>query len=369
MELRSHRLALCFSLSFAVGCAGGDEETIPTTDSNVADSAVTDTRADTSPLPDTNAETVAETRDDTAVDDTTTDSADGSDVTDAIDAADATDASDSTDASDATDAADASDAFDATDATDAADSAPDVTDTADTSDTADASDTADSSDSGAVLPCPTSTTSLELCITFASVTGSTVNDGSGKARNGTLSGGATIVDGGKFGKAVEVTTGASVLFGKVIPLTGALTVEVWAKPNGTQASWATLVSKWESSGGYWLGGSSPAGGYEWWIGGTFASKSTALVADTWQHVAGSWNPSTKKILLYVNGVEAGTADWTDTALPTDGSSVDLELAGSSFGGEFKGLLDELRIFSVVRTQAEICTDAGGTATSGGGCTL
>jgi len=100
----------------------------------------------------------------------------------------------------------------------------------------------------------------------------------------------------------------------------------------------------------------PAGTY-----GAGNDKSVTWTAslDTWYHVAVTWKASTKTVKFYVDGAQQG-ADQTTT----DGSIYDstrrvvigAERSDTTPKSFFDGLMDEIRIWNVVRTTTEIANN-------------
>ena len=87
-----------------------------------------------------------------------------------------------------------------------------------------------------------------------------------------------------------------------------------------------------------------------------SSDSTSWAADVWHHVAASWDQSTGRIDLYINGSlqsMSGDLSYTGTTLrPGELFTVGANATG---GSPFPGLIDELAVFNRALTAEEIGT--------------
>jgi len=87
--------------------------------------------------------------------------------------------------------------------------------------------------------------------------------------------------------------------------------------------------------------------YDYWA----VSDAVRLLENTWYHVAVTYNSSTNEIILYKNGMQvdaAITEPYAETNLFVGSYNY-----GLHFGVGWAGLIDEVRIWNVVRTPAEI----------------
>ncbi|MBY0373616.1 MAG: DUF1929 domain-containing protein, partial [Bryobacteraceae bacterium] len=186
--------------------------------------------------------------------------------------------------------------------------------------------------------------------------GTILNDVSGRGNHGTAPA-AGWTTSGRYGGALSLN-GTRVLVPDAdsLDLTNSLTVEAWVYPTGT-SNWQTVVMKESSNGlAYALYGRVNAarpGAYVNVAGvDRGASSGTALPANTWSHVAMTYNGSS--IVLFVNGVARTTLNAAGAAPVTGGA---LSIGGNSVWGEFfNGRIDEIRIYNRVLTAAQIQVD-------------
>ena len=193
---------------------------------------------------------------------------------------------------------------------------------------------------------------------FDEGSGTSVSDSSGNGNTGTVSG-ATWVSSGKFGKAlsfngssalVSVPDAASLHFGS------AVTLEAWVDPSAVSAAWRDVIYK--GSDAVYLESSStgtgnaPAGGGTFGGQDEFAGGSSALAANTWSYLAETYDGST--IRLYVNGTQVGSLAASGAVLS---STSPLQIGGDSlFGQYFSGLIDDVRVYNVALSPAQVQSD-------------
>ncbi len=137
-----------------------------------------------------------------------------------------------------------------------------------------------------------------------------------------------------------------------LDLTGSYTLECWIRPYGFN-SLAGLISKYHSnnSNGYLLrlSGASPFTGLD------FDGRSTGngiLRQDVWHHIAAVNQNGTRR--LYVNGVEVQLV--SGSAINVQPNTDDLMLGVDYYPASpryFDGSMDEVRLWNVARSQAEI----------------
>ncbi|MGB3016836.1 MAG: LamG-like jellyroll fold domain-containing protein [Ignavibacteria bacterium] len=133
-------------------------------------------------------------------------------------------------------------------------------------------------------------------------------------------------------------------------ITGSFTVEMWITPNAS-GSTAILLQKraGTNSSGYTLllNAGKPAIRTN---NTTRLTGKTVLPANTWTHVAGTYNSSTNLFSIFLNGV-LDTSSTVTSALPLTNS--DSVLIGTGFNGPFNGKMDEVRIWNRALSSNEI----------------
>jgi chitodextrinase len=190
---------------------------------------------------------------------------------------------------------------------------------------------------------------------FSEGTGTTAGDASGYGNTGTVSN-TTWTTSGKYGSALVFNgTSARVTIphSASLALTTGMTLEAWVYPTNVSAAWRDVIMK--GSDEYYLEASSsqgpPATGGKPNIGGSLIG-SAALPANTWSHLAGTYDGTTLR--LYVNGVQVASRAQTGSIATTTNP---LQIGGDSFFGQyFQGTIDEVRIYNRVLTSTEIQND-------------
>ncbi|WP_254173084.1 LamG domain-containing protein [Planktothrix pseudagardhii] len=95
-------------------------------------------------------------------------------------------------------------------------------------------------------------------------------------------------------------------------------------------------------------------------GSNNAEVNNSLPKNVWIHLAGTYDPATKRQLFYINGklVKSYTSSYKPEP-PESANIYNLLRLGtgiidrSGFGGNFKGYIDEVRIWNIVRTEQQI----------------
>jgi uncharacterized protein DUF4038/concanavalin A-like lectin/glucanase superfamily protein/collagenase-like protein with putative collagen-binding domain len=136
-----------------------------------------------------------------------------------------------------------------------------------------------------------------------------------------------------------------------------MTLEAWVKPSAVSAAWRDVVYKPDDS--YFLeatstqGGAPAAGGV--FTGGDGSAKvfgTAPLSTDTWAYLAATYDGS--ELRLYINADEVARVPENGTI---KSSAKPLQIGGDDIYGQyFQGLVDEVRVYGVARTAAEIHAD-------------
>ncbi len=207
------------------------------------------------------------------------------------------------------------------------------------------------------VPARGQTAGLVAAYGFNEVSGTTAIDASGNGNNGTISG-ATRTASGKYGGALIFNgTNAVVTISNSasLDLTTGMTIEAWLNPSVVNTAWRDVIYKGKDN--YYLEGTSMSAGVPG-IGGTFGTSdqvlygAVALPTNTWTHLAATYDGTTTR--LYVNGAQVASQAQTG-AIAT--STNPLQIGGDSFYGQFfQGTIDEVRIYNVALTAAQIQTD-------------
>jgi fibronectin type 3 domain-containing protein len=204
---------------------------------------------------------------------------------------------------------------------------------------------------------PAAPSGLVAAYAFNEGSGTSVTDSSGNGNNGTVAS-ATWSTAGKYGDALSFNGTSSLV---TIPdstslhLSSGMTLEAWVNPSTVNAAWRDVIYK--ANDNFYLEATStnssrPDGGLI--AGGSYADAfgTAALAANTWAYLTETYDGSTLR--LYVNGTQVASTAHTG-AITT--STNPLQIGGDSLYGQFfAGLIDEVRVYNVARTAAQIQTD-------------
>ncbi|MEU8383905.1 LamG-like jellyroll fold domain-containing protein [Streptosporangium sp. NPDC048865] len=190
-------------------------------------------------------------------------------------------------------------------------------------------------------------------------TGTVVGDASGNANNGTAAGTSWVP--GKYGRALAFDGASSLITiasSASLRPTAALTVEAWVNPSDSGRH-PVLVKDADGRPGYAL---SESDGTGYGDRTPSASVSTGTVrtvkarrglpVNGWHHLATTYDGS--RLRLYIDGELDRSVPVTGAVRAGDGS---LHIGGHPMSGAyFKGAIDEVRVYSVARTRAQIQAD-------------
>ena len=138
----------------------------------------------------------------------------------------------------------------------------------------------------------------------------------------------------------------------------AFTVEAWIFPTGTDSKIMGKTAYGSAVPGFSIAFTSDCKLFceckQDWGSGYVASTSTATASlNVWSHVAMSWN-SGGYLKAYINGVEVISVASASLSITNTNSFIIGRAPWISPNqGDFKGRIDEVRVWNVVRTQAQI----------------
>jgi len=191
---------------------------------------------------------------------------------------------------------------------------------------------------------------------FNEGSGTTAADASGTGNTGSITDG-TWTASGKYGGALAFDGNGTMVTIPDAPslhLTTAMTLEAWLNPSAMTGSWADVIYKGDDN--YYLEGMTP-GGAQPVAGGTWTGNlnlfgSVTLPLNAWTHLASTYDGA--MLRLYVNGTEVASAARSGGLAA---STHPLEIGGDSLYGQyFAGLIDEVRVYDVALTAAQIQND-------------
>jgi len=187
--------------------------------------------------------------------------------------------------------------------------------------------------------------------------GTTVFDKSGNGLNGVISG-ATWITQGKFGNALSfngTSDWVTVSNASPLNLTTGMTLEAWVFPTATTGVRDILLKEGTNVDIYNLYARNGHGRPEAnvFVGGVNRmAEGSALPANAWRHVAGTYDGATLR--LFINGVQVAS-EAVSGSIPA--STGPLRIGGNGIWGEFfRGRIDEVRIYNRALSQSEIQAD-------------
>jgi hypothetical protein len=193
---------------------------------------------------------------------------------------------------------------------------------------------------------------------FDEGSGDIAKDSSGNKNDGTLLSKPKWVD-GKFGKALEFDGSSNSVdcgdtASMAIPTGGSVTMCAWVNPKvGSVAAWQGIMAK--RTGSYSYGINLVTGNFQIYTSGAsgIAGFVYNLPKSEWVHIAGTM--SKKPTELYVNGELFETkGGGGGVILAANGLRIG---ASGTIGEVFNGIIDDVAIFNVALSAADIKTIA------------
>lgn len=210
-----------------------------------------------------------------------------------------------------------------------------------------------------LVPYASAAEGLVAAYNFNESSGTTTADLSGNGHVGTLNSGVNFYSGGRYNGAAQFngTTGMiTIADAPDLRFSNTMTLEAWVKPTSLNG-WRSILLKEKPN---WLvyglyantNANVPYAEINNGMAGTDARGDTQLPLNAWTHLSATYNGTTLK--MYVNGIEAATKTFSGTI---ESSTNPLQIGANSIWGEhFEGLIDDVRLYNRVLSQAEIQAD-------------
>ncbi|WP_219536384.1 LamG-like jellyroll fold domain-containing protein [Nonomuraea guangzhouensis] len=216
----------------------------------------------------------------------------------------------------------------------------------------------------------------ELFLPLDEGTGTTAQEMSGNYRLGTLGGSATWTTGRVGTGAVRfngTTTSAVSTAAPVVRTDAGFTVTAWVRPDAVDGQTRTILSQDAGQGsGFQL---RYRGDTRTWSFALPQSESdgplTTLSVDSdadleageWTHLAGVYDAAARQIRLYVNTVRKGEREATTTVNATGAFQIGRGKQAGAAATPFAGAIDDVHVWTGVRTQQQIRDDKNEGATT------
>jgi len=186
----------------------------------------------------------------------------------------------------------------------------------------------------------------------ADIRGTTAYDKSGQGNNGALTNGPVVIE-GKRGQALKfdgsddyVNTPQS---SGVLAPANAITVSAWVnKPDTTSGDIATV-----GGAGVWaLAATVPNSRIEGSIADNRFYSVETIPTNQWTHIVMTYSADGSGSKIYLNGIQATASAYTGTStIPA--STLDMGIGRSAMEGNFKGSIDDVRVYNRVLSATEI----------------
>lgn len=185
--------------------------------------------------------------------------------------------------------------------------------------------------------------------------GDSTGDSSQNGNDGAITGAAW--DDGKFGSALEFDGSSNVDCGSdaSLDITDAITIVAWAKLNELDQM-AAILEKRDCAGtnGYAL--------LNGWSRNTYMELTSMgawvqggdLETDIWYHFAAMWDSATGNMSFYQDGEKVQEkVGGAGAEIALNGASLTIGVRGAPCTGNFRGVIDEVAVFSVALAEEDI----------------
>jgi hypothetical protein len=138
--------------------------------------------------------------------------------------------------------------------------------------------------------------------------------------------------------------------------TSGITIEAWIYPTAFPSDAILVEKNYRTSYSLHLRRRTPAAVLQLGFNSThYVTGGTKIPANTWTHIAATYDSATGFARLYVNGILDTISQTYSGGIPTNSDSlyIGAGIGGGSIGNYFTGYIDELRIWNVSRLGGDI----------------
>ena len=190
-------------------------------------------------------------------------------------------------------------------------------------------------------------------------------NGNSNDTSGTYNGTPTNItyQGGAFGQAAVFNGSSSEIevSSNVLNI-NTISVSAWINL-GTTSGFQQIVSNYAADNKGWGLRINDGGYLSYNTAVNVITSSTALLANTWHHVALTIDSSGNSTKLYINGSEDSSTTYTAPTYGASNTNFHIGSLGNLNTQYFNGSIDQVRIFNTALTQSQVTTLARGIATS------
>ncbi len=155
-----------------------------------------------------------------------------------------------------------------------------------------------------------------------------------------------------FGLQFDGSTTSVTTTQQIIPTSGDFTVEFWAFlptfPAGT-GGLAEFLSQGQSGGGLYIGTNNVNGNFR--LGDNWQNTGVPVPIGRWAHLALTYSSASTTGIFYVDGIQEATNP--TYSITSGGDNTALGIQFGAFGEFMTGEMDELRIWNIARTAAQV----------------